>query len=264
MIPLNDFVADSLYGCGSVPVNFQETNGQVGMNYDWDFGNGSSSSAGSSVLHYFDQVGCYIISLTVTDPTNGCSNSVTYPSLICVIAQPVAAFSTYPSQLESIDGYLTTNNGSENATEYQWNFGDGSIGSNLTEPTHSYADNVGNYTIQLVASNQGLCFDTAYVIIDVMESLIFYVPNTFTPDGDSYNEYFKPVFYSGFDSYDFTMLIFNRWGEIVWESHNYDIGWNGTYAGNIIPDGVYTWKIEVKTSRNDERKAYVGHVNVLR
>ena len=264
VIPLNDFVADSLYGCGSVPVNFQETNGQVGMNYDWDFGNGSSSSAGSSVLHYFDQVGCYIISLTVTDPTNGCSNSVTYPSLICVIAQPVAAFSTYPSQLESIDGYLTTNNGSENATEYQWNFGDGSIGSNLTEPTHSYADNVGNYTIQLVASNQGLCFDTAYVIIDVMESLIFYVPNTFTPDGDSYNEYFKPVFYSGFDSYDFTMLIFNRWGEIVWESHNYDIGWNGTYAGNIIPDGVYTWKIEVKTSRNDERKAYVGHVNVLR
>ena len=60
------------------------------------------------------------------------------------------------------------------------------------------------------------------------------------------------------------MLIFNRWGEIVWESHNYDVGWNGTYNGNVVSDGVYTWKIEVKTNRTDERKSYVGHVNVLR
>lgn len=263
-VPLNSFVADSLYGCGSIPVNFQETNGQVGMIYDWNFGNGNTSSAGSSVSEFFDQVGCYNISLTVTDSSNGCSNSVIYPSLICVIAQPNAAFSTYPTQLESVDGYLTTTNGSTNATEYQWNFGDGSPINNLTEPTHSYADNVGLFTVQLVASNQGLCFDTAYVQIDVIESLVLYVPNAFTPDGDNYNEFFKPVFYSGFDPYDFTMYIFNRWGEIVWESHNYDVGWNGTYNGSIVSDGVYSWKIEVKTNATDERKAYTGHVSILR
>ena len=264
IIPLNSFVADSLYGCGSVPVNFQETNGQIGMSYNWNFGNGSTSSAGSSVSQFYNQAGCYDISLTVTDPTNGCSNTVTYPSLICVIPQPVAGFSTQPTQLESYNGFLTTANGSTNATEYQWDFGDGTPGSIAMEPTHSYSDNAGSFTIQLVASNQGLCFDTAYAIIEVIESLIFYVPNAFTPDGDNYNENFKPVFYSGFDPYDFTMLIFNRWGEIVWESHNYDVGWNGTYNGNVVPDGVYTWKIEVKTNRTDERKSYVGHVSIIR
>lgn len=265
IIPLNSFVADSLYGCGSVPVNFQETNGQIGMTYNWNFGNGSTSSAGSSVSQFYNQAGCYDISLTVTDPTNGCSNTVTYPSLICVIPQPVAAFSTQPAQLESYNnGFLTTANGTINATEYQWDFGDGTPGSIAMEPTHSYGDNPGSFTIQLVASNQGLCFDTAYAIIELIESLIFYVPNAFTPDGDNYNEYFKPVFYSGFDPYDFTMLIFNRWGEIVWESHNYDVGWNGTYNGNVVSDGVYTWKIEVKTNRTDERKSYVGHVSTIR
>ena len=265
IIPLNSFVADSLYGCGSVPVNFQETNGQIGMTYNWNFGNGSTSSAGSSVSQFYNQAGCYDISLTVTDPTNGCSNTVTYPSLICVIPQPVAAFSTQPAQLESYNnGFLTTANGTINATEYQWDFGDGTPGSIAMEPTHSYGDNPGSFMIQLVASNQGLCFDTAYAIIELIESLIFYVPNAFTPDGDNYNEYFKPVFYSGFDPYDFTMLIFNRWGEIVWESHNYDVGWNGTYNGNVVSDGVYTWKIEVKTNRTDERKSYVGHVSTIR
>ena len=159
---------------------------------------------------------------------------------------------------------MTTANGNINATEYQWDFGDGTPGSIAMEPTHSYGDNPGSFTIQLVASNQGLCFDTAYAIIELIESLIFYVPNAFTPDGDNYNEYFKPVFYSGFDPYDFTMLIFNRWGEIVWESHNYDVGWNGTYNGNVVSDGVYTWKIEVKTNRTDERKSYVGHVSTIR
>ncbi len=263
-VPLNSFVADSVYGCGSVPVNFQETNGQIGMNYNWNFGNGNSSSAGSSVSQFYDQVGCYDVSLTVTDPNNGCVNTVMYPSLICVIAEPNAVFSTYPTELESYDGFLTTTNSSTNSTEYQWNFGDGTPISNSFEPTHSYSDNVGNYTVQLIASNQGLCFDTAYIQIEVIESLIMYVPNAFTPDGDNYNELFKPVFYSGFDPYDFTLLIFNRWGEIVWESHNYDVGWNGTYNGSTVPDGVYTWKIEVKTKRTDERKSYVGHVSIIR
>ena len=185
-------MADSLYGCGSVPVNFQETNGQIGMTYNWNFGNGSTSSAGSSVSQFYNQAGCYDISLTVTDPTNGCSNTVTYPSLICVIPQPVAAFSTQPAQLESYNnGFLTTANGTINATEYQWDFGDGTPGSIAMEPTHSYGENPGSFTIQLVASNQGLCFDTAYAIIELIESLIFYVPNAFTPDGDNYNEYFN-------------------------------------------------------------------------
>ena len=69
---------------------------------------------------------------------------------------------------------------------------------------------------------------------------------------------------NGIDIYDFDFLIFNRWGELIWENHDPEIGWDGTYNGNIVQAGTYTWKIEFKTKLNDERKMVVGHVNLLR
>jgi gliding motility-associated-like protein len=80
-----------------------------------------------------------------------------------------------------------------------------------------------------------------------------------------YNQLFKPVFTSGYDPFDYTMLIYNRWGEVLFESHNAEFGWDGTYgADGLVKEGVYTWKIEFKTKASDERKMIVGHVNVLR
>jgi gliding motility-associated-like protein len=60
------------------------------------------------------------------------------------------------------------------------------------------------------------------------------------------------------------MLIFNRWGEIIFETNDASIGWDGTYHGEIVKEGSYTWKIEFKTTANDERKIDLGLVNVLR
>jgi gliding motility-associated-like protein len=90
--------------------------------------------------------------------------------------------------------------------------------------------------------------------------------NTFTPDGDDYNEYFQAIFTSGYDPYDFELLIFNRWGELIWESHDDSVGWHATYGvdGRQVQDGTYTWKITFARSSNDERIIAVGHVNVIR
>ena len=118
--------------------------------------------------------------------------------------------------------------------------------------------------IELIAYSPLGCSDTAWYTVSVVEEVIYYVPNTFTPDGDNYNEYFKAVFTSGFDPYDFTLLLFNRWGEIIWESHDASVGWDGTYGGQLVQDGTYTWKIEFKTSANDERIMIHGHVNVIK
>src|SRR5690606_31875295 len=131
-------------------------------------------------------------------------------------------------------------------TDYIWDFGDETPTSTVVNPTHDYSNSAGNFTIELIASNQGMCFDTAYYQVRVKESEIFYIPNTFTPDGDSYNETFKAIFTSGFDPYNYTMLIYDRWGEIIWECHDYEVGWNGNFGDNIVQDGIYTWKIEVK------------------
>jgi gliding motility-associated-like protein len=94
--------------------------------------------------------------------------------------------------------------------------------------------------------------------------LIFYIPNTFTPDDDAYNSTFFPVFTSGFDPQKYSMLIFDRWGELIFESRDAEVGWDGTYGGKLMQDGTYIWKIEFKTKANDKRVMKVGHVNILR
>ena len=137
----------------------------------------------------------------------------------------------------------------------------------MVNPIHSFpSDESGIYTVMLVATSSVGCVDTTYGTVQVEEELIYYVPNTFTPDDDSYNPTFKPVFTSGFDPLDYELLIFDRWGEIIFESHNAEFGWDGSYAvsGKIAQDGTYTWKIIFKTTATDERKMIVGHVNLIR
>jgi gliding motility-associated-like protein len=83
-----------------------------------------------------------------------------------------------------------------------------------------------------------------------------------------YNQTFKPVFTSGFDPYDYNLFIYNRWGELIFESKDANFGWDGTYGiggQNLkVQDGAYTWKIEFKTLQSDERKRVTGHVNLLK
>jgi gliding motility-associated-like protein len=92
------------------------------------------------------------------------------------------------------------------------------------------------------------------------------VPNAFTPDGDAFNQTFIPVFSSGCAPYDknYHLMIFNRWGELLFESYDYQVGWDGTYGGQLVQDGVYVWKIIVKRTGVDKRETLVGHVTLIR
>ena len=78
------------------------------------------------------------------------------------------------------------------------------------------------------------------------------------------NQSFNPVFTSGYDPYDYQLLIFNRWGELLFESHNTEIGWDGTYNGIVVQDGIYSWTLEFKETMSDARHSVQGHVNLLR
>lgn len=180
---------------------------------------------------------------------------------------PIADFTPSPITMTTLSTESTMINNSINAATYYWDFGDDSQNSTEVSPTHIFPDTkTESYLITLIATSSEGCVDTAYANVTINEELIFYVPNTFTPDGDDYNETFKPVFTTGYDPYNFTLLIFNRWGELIFESHDVNIGWKGTYGvgGDLVQVGTYTWKIDFKTSMNDERKLAVGHVNVLK
>jgi len=221
-----------------------------------------------SVINTFEEPGCYDISLSITN-SNGCQSVFSAIGLVCVEEIPIAAFNQSTYNVSEFNPTVIFDNNSINAATYLWNFGDGSTISNQANPSHDYLNvEFGNYEITLVAISPFGCVDTAHSTIQIYEELIYYVPNTFTPDDDNFNQTFMPVFTSGYDPYDYTLLIFNRWGEIVFESHNTEIGWDGTYGSNynqgLVQDGTYTWKIEFKTNRNDERKMIVGHVNLVR
>jgi gliding motility-associated-like protein len=263
-IPTVNFVADTLIGCDELLVNFQETSGQIGMDYQWNFGDQNTSNGGASVSNFYTQMGCFDVSITITNPVNGCSNSSSLPSLICVVPMPNAELVASPNNTTTSNTVVHFTNNSTGATSYTWDFGD-NTNSGVINPVHTYSDDEsGSYVVELIAYAALGCSDTAWVTIRIEEELIFYVPNTFTPDGDSYNEYFKPVFTSGFDPLDFTLLIFNRWGEIIWESHDALVGWDGIYGGSLVEDGSYTWKIEFKSSETDKRIMKTGHVSVIR
>jgi gliding motility-associated-like protein len=156
-------------------------------------------------------------------------------------------------------------NTSVGADNYIWNFGDGQT-STIENPSHYYTNTSNGIVVQLIAISDLGCIDSTSITIPYEEAEVFWVPNSFTPDADEHNQVFFPVFTSGFDPYNFEMLIFDRWGELVFESHNANLGWDGSYGPNArkAQDGTYTWKISFKSLYNDKRKSVLGHVTLMR
>ncbi|MDG1332372.1 MAG: gliding motility-associated C-terminal domain-containing protein, partial [Crocinitomicaceae bacterium] len=267
--PVVSFTADLMGGCAPMEINFVSTSTTTSAfdNCEWTVNGTPITGDCSGATFTFDAGGLYDIGLTTTS-VNGCTNSALYDDFIFMEDVPEAAFDVSSSSVQSIDTEVDFYNNSIGASTYVWNFGDGSSSTN-ENPTHSFPeDPSGSYNVQLFAYSQDYgCVDSANLTIAVEEVLIFYVPNSFTPDGDTYNQTFQPVFHSGYDPFDFELLIFNRWGEIIFESHDASVGWDGSYGlgrTGLVQDGTYTWKIEFKMKYTDERKVVHGSVNLIR
>lgn len=263
-IPDVSFAGNILSGCAPLTVTF--TNTTVGnlVDCEWIFSNGTTLTGCGQVTTTFTNAGLYDVTLNITT-ANGCTSSTTYTDYIYVEDYPNASFIPSATVVDNLSTLINFTNTSTGATSYLWNFGDNTGGTVQPSPSHQFpGETSGSYLVQLIAYSPMGCPDTAYATITVNEEVIFYVPNAFTPDSDDFNETFQPVFSSGFDPFDYTLLIFDRWGEILFESHNAEIGWNGTYGGKLMQDGTYTWKIEFKTLSSDERRVVHGHVNLLK
>lgn len=229
----------------------------------WIFGDGSANSNQlDSVEHTFTGAGCYDITVTSTSQA-GCSTTASFPSFICALPMADAAFSVNNPVHGLMNPEFHTFNTSTNASIYSWDFGDGET-NNTLNPSHTYTEDAGSYVIQLIANNAGNCPDTASITVTIQEELVYYVPNTFTPDGDEFNNVFSPVFTSGFDPYNYTLTIYNRWGETLFESNDTQFGWDGTYNGELCKAGVYTWTVRFKSRGNDKKNTKTGHIQLLR
>jgi len=261
-IPQPNFSGINLTGCAPFTVSFQNnTLGQF-SNCTWNFGTGSTSVSCGSVSNTYTQAGCYDVTLTVTT-NQGCTASFTIDDMVCVSPAPISSFVPNPSILSTMNPTTDFINLSTNANNYVWFFGDNSSPNTQVAPSHTYPEVPGTYIITLVAIN-GSCVDTSQQVIMIENEPIFYVPNTFTPDFDNFNQTFQPEFTSGFDIFNYNLLIFNRWGEVLFESNNAEIGWDGNHGGEICMDGTYIWQIVFKEIGRDKRIIVRGHINILR
>jgi gliding motility-associated-like protein len=248
-------------GCAPLNVVFTASGINPGGLFDWNFGNGLSGT-GNPVAANYSASGIYDVSLTYTD-ANGCTAIVTANDLIEVFPTPDAAFTFSPQQPDVLNPEVVFQNNSTGANNYVWYFGD-STQSTEINPTHMYPGQAGSYTVTLVASNGG-CTDSVQLVVTIQDIVLFYVPNAFAPDADGKNDVFIPVFSSGIDPEDYHLMIFNRWGELIFETHNTTQGWDGHHKGQgPVKDDVYVWKIEFKETMSAKRQVLYGHVTLIK
>lgn len=269
-IPNVGFDVTAISGCSPVCVALTadpEENLDISItNYQWQISNGTIVSGSQSTFNdcfYASNLAQLLdVSLTV-ESSNGCVNSLVATGLISIYPNAQANFSISPTQPNTLDNYIVVNNLSSVATSWSWNTSfDGN--SSVENPIFDVPTVSVNNEILLIANNQYDCPDTFNVHFNVVDVNIIYVPNTFTPDGGTYNTIFIPVFSPDFLPNKYHFMIFNRWGELVFETFDPLAGWDGTYLGKVAQDGTYTWKVDYTTTINPEDKNLVGHVNLLR
>ena len=240
------------------------TDPNMNTSYYWVLSDGQMYANESPFFTEEMYEGSYDVQLVVTSPL-GCIDSVTNEDFLIVYPEPTAQFTWSPNPVMMFNTDVQFSNQSFLDAYHQW-FMPGGIpsSSNLERPETQYPDGVtGNYDVTLIVTSEEGCTDTITKTVIVYPEVLIFAPTAFTPDGDEFNQTWKPII-SGIDVYSYTLEIYNRWGEMVWESHDLSVGWDGTYNGKVAEFGTYVWKISARDELNDGKYEWEGHLNILR
>ncbi len=252
--PVFDFSADNLQACSPLNADMTLITDST-YTYTWQISNGPTSNA-PEPLFTLTTPGQFDVSLTgITN--NGCKATVTKRKYLTVHAVPTAQFTPTPKVASITAPIISFLNESINAQTYYWDFGDSTTGHFVNE-SHTYAK-TGTYEIMLIATNAGGCIDTTRGFIEINEGMEFFIPNSFTPNGDGVNDFFQGY---GINIKDIEMSIYDRWGKKIYETSEYFKPWDGRIKETVQND-VYVYRILV-TDKMDEKHSYVGSVTVVR
>jgi len=249
-------------GCPPVTATFRNTSLDFDSNYTytWVFGDGRSiASNDDSITYTYNNSGIYDVALRVITP-EGCSNELLRPAYIEVYPKPIADFVSDPEVTNVYAPQISFTDRSTGADRWFWNFGD-RTGSIEQHPRHEYSD-TGSFTVWLRVENINGCTDSIPKTILIRDVYTFFAPNSFTPDGDGINEAFIPQGYA-IDYDQYTLYIFDRWGELIRKINDYFAGWNGTYKGKLVETETYVWKVELKDIYGVDHQ-YIGRVSVIK
>jgi len=232
------------FGCAPYTAVFANTS-IAGQKFYWNFGDGSPIDSSLSPSHLYANVGVYTVTLTAIDSAT-CNITDTYTFTITVQGKPVAGFTFTPLPPLPPNTPTVFTDASTPAAKYQWIFGDGSSETKTTPDTviHQY-NKTDTFRACLVVTNESGCTDTVCHDVPAVINPLLDVPNAFTPGRFGQNAIIKVV---GFGIEQMVWRIYNRWGQMIFESNNPYIGWDGTYRGQLQPMDVYGYTLEVKYS----------------
>jgi len=257
--PQVDFYIQTSPACSNREIFFKNLTAPSTLDsYEWDLGDGRKAIIRETSAQYSNE-GYYKVSLKMTNDL-GCTKTKTIDSIIEIVAMPNPSFNMNAKIISFDDPELILNNTSTKATSYLWDFGDLNS-SSFASPNHLYSD-TGHYNVKLTATNRLGCDSSTQQQVWVKPIYRIYFPNAFTPeDQNNNNDVFLPVT-TGVDEFD--MIIFNRWGEILFKSNKSQQGWNGIAKnGDFHLPGNYLYYINI-IDVEGYRYEYSGNVLLLR
>jgi gliding motility-associated-like protein len=180
--------------------------------------------------------------------------------------QVTAQFNTTPESTSFFQSEIDFINTSENAFSYFWTVNENGIDNLFYTENISYTfpgDMPGTYPVCLVAYDDNNCTDTVCRDIVIEDEFFVYVPNAFTPNNDGINDFFT-VNINGHDESMYQLIIFDKWGEVLFLSDSPNMGWDGTYQGDIVEQDVYVWHLKARERTTIEEREFFGHVSLIR
>lgn len=262
--PMADIAVTNNVGCeGNMCVgminNTTIISGSI-ASWQWNFGDGTTSNQNSPVHCY--KAGSFIVSLTAVSDS-GCSDKATATSAIVVYPKPQAGFDFTNTNLDVLDAATGVVSTAIGATGYVYFISDGSVVNGQPNFQHNFSnENPQAYTVvQVVTSSYG-CKDTIIKTIDVKPGFTFYIPNAFSPNGDGMNDTFKGT---GIGVKDYSLMIYDRWGNLVFISNDLETGWDGRFNSGeeVSLQDVFVWKVNLRDD-NNKYHDYAGTVSLVK
>lgn len=197
---------------------------------------------------------------TVTVDDGNCS--ITASIVVGSTPGPTADMSIDPPITTLMNGPVAFSGSSNGAVmNWSWNYGDGTFGDGQST-THQYG-NLGTYVVTLVITDNNGCVDSVVDTVKVKDISTLYIPNSFSPNGDGKNDLFQP-YGLNIDPDTYEMMIFDRWGQMLFDTKEWGVGWNGTLNNhgtrNEVVLDVYVYKIIAKPQDGGKLHEYYGRV----
>jgi gliding motility-associated-like protein len=266
-----NFVADTTKACGNGAFAFSNLiDPSLITTSVWDFGDGAMT-AEMNTYHTYDTPGFYTVTLTINSLAGGCEYSATKESYINIYPLPMVGFyanpqpTTVPNTTITFDGLQ-----SDNVVSWLWTFNSfNPLGFAIVEdPVFTFPyDRGGFYPVKLEVEDIFGCTNQVTREIEIRDLFNLFIPTSFTPNNDGTNDAFF-IQGSDIDPDRFELQIFNRWGEVVFETTDINDGWNGkvgTDGEYFSRNGTYTYRVEVHSiSEESWRKEVFGYLMLIR